>query len=308
MTHRVRTSNQIQIFGKEIASQLEACLRPTSLLLQQQLGYDAESGKYQRVPPIIRANPEEPASPNNMLNSEVVIQAMLMGPASLGKDIDPDISLSGKCNGRIWHITSVTAGVIAFAATLIRYALSPDNEFGPLGLVSGITYLEDFEYYKKCLLVGQHKKLRPVVELFDNLNRGLFSHFEKNWRAYNGEPSSSTGDDKLFREIIAAESGEDDEGDGGERTEMSCTSVGLKQLLSAPRPTPIPSDQNEDVVMGGSDERRVHSGGKGVDEEVTGSQDSNKGTQRATKASAGHTRKPSGKRSRPKKGTGGEKR
>ncbi|KIO18769.1 hypothetical protein M407DRAFT_11708 [Tulasnella calospora MUT 4182] len=72
MTHRVRTGNQIQIFGKEIASQLEARLRPTSLLLQQQLGYDAESGKYQRVPPILRANPEEPASPSNMLNSEVV--------------------------------------------------------------------------------------------------------------------------------------------------------------------------------------------------------------------------------------------
>lgn len=52
---------------------------------------------------------------------------MLMGPASLAKDQDPDISLSAKCNGMIWNVTSVTPGIIAFAAILVRGSAREDS-------------------------------------------------------------------------------------------------------------------------------------------------------------------------------------
>lgn len=141
MTHRIRTSNTTAVFGSEVATELEARHRSRSTLLQQRLGFNIENGSYERVPPILRANPDEPASKSNMLNSPVVkkvrkescslgyyltvlfkqvIQAMLMGPASLGKSQDPDVSLSAKCNGKIWSVTSVTPGIIAFAAILVR--------------------------------------------------------------------------------------------------------------------------------------------------------------------------------------------
>ncbi|KAG8912242.1 hypothetical protein FRC01_005204, partial [Tulasnella sp. 417] len=54
MTHRIRTSSSTAIFGSEIASELEARHRSKSILLQQKLGFNAEKGSYERVPPVLR--------------------------------------------------------------------------------------------------------------------------------------------------------------------------------------------------------------------------------------------------------------
>ncbi|KIO20710.1 hypothetical protein M407DRAFT_10750 [Tulasnella calospora MUT 4182] len=260
MTHRIRTSNTTTVFGSEIATELEAGHRPRSVLLQRMLGFNAENGSYERMPPILRANPDEPASKTNMLSSQVVkkseqvIQAMLMGPASLVKDQDPDVSLSAKCNGKIWNVTSVTPGIIAFAAILIRYALSPDNEFGPTGQTSGIPYLADFEYYKMCLIVGQRKKLKEVMDLFDNLNGALFPNHKASWRDQRDSRHSLVEeDDDLFREI--AEAASEEEGEQNRSMEPTVqVSIPAVRGGSSPPTTRghsvIPTDNNNDTDMG----------------------------------------------------------
>ncbi|KIO21904.1 hypothetical protein M407DRAFT_28543 [Tulasnella calospora MUT 4182] len=218
MTHWICTSNRIVLFGSEIATQLEARHRPMSQLLQKHLSFDTDSGTYERVPPILQANPEEPSSKSNMLNSPVVKKVShssdANGPSELGKDQDLDVSLNAKCNGKIWGVTSVTPGIIAFAAALICYALSPDNEFGPTGQTSGIPYLKDFESYKMCLVVGRRKKVKAIMELFDDFNHTLFPHHKAKWWDHRDSTSSSRAeDDRLFQEIANAESGEESEGE-----------------------------------------------------------------------------------------------
>ncbi|KAG8939354.1 hypothetical protein FRC04_006634 [Tulasnella sp. 424] len=306
MTHRIRTSNTTAVFGSEIAAELEARHRSRSTLLQQRLGFNTESGSYERVPPILRANPDEPASKSNMLNSLVVkrvIQAMLMGPASLGKNQDPDVSLSAKCNGKIWSVTSVTPGIIAFAAILIRYALSPDNEFGPTGQTSGISYLEDFEYYKKCLLVGQRKKVRQVLDLFDNLNGALFPHHKASWRDRRDNQSSSAAeDDELFREIAEAVSEEEGEEEDCrmERTNVLSPAVRAESSLSTDQ---MPSD----MLVDGSDKMTTEplsrNGEEETEKQVEGGGDVARGGDRPKRGGT------TGKRGapKPKRGTGKKK-
>ncbi|KIO23837.1 hypothetical protein M407DRAFT_9256 [Tulasnella calospora MUT 4182] len=304
MTHRIRTSNTTAVFGSEIATELEARHRPRSPLLQQVLGFNAENGTYERMPPILRANPDEPPSKANMLNSQVVkkvIQAMLMGPASLVKNQDPDVSLSAKCNGKIWNITSVTPGIIAFAAIMIRYALSPDNEFGPTGQTSGIPYLEDFDYYKKCLIVGQRKKVREVMELFDSFNGSLFPNHKASWKDQrDGRRSLAEEDDDLFQEIAEATS--DEEGEENRQTEPTVhasipAARGGSSAAQVHPVMPTVPDTNDDVNMGLATEN-----GEGeIGTKDAGGSDAVGGNDRPTKAptaagKSGGTKKGKGRK------------
>lgn len=66
----------------------------------------------------------------------------------------------------------------------------------------GWTQLADFEYYKMCLIVGQRKKLKEVMDLFDNLNGALFPNHKASWRDQRDSRHSLVEeDDDLFREI-----------------------------------------------------------------------------------------------------------
>ncbi|KAG9041260.1 hypothetical protein FS837_012489 [Tulasnella sp. UAMH 9824] len=291
MTHRIRTSNTTAVFGSEIATELEARHRPQSPLLQQLLGFNAENGTYERMPPILRANSDQPPSKANMLNSQVVkkvIQAMLMGPASLVKYQDPDISLSAKCNGKIWNVTSVTPGIIAFASILIRYALSPDNEFGPTGQTSGIPYLEDFEYYKKCLIVGQRKKVKEVMDLFESFNGALFPNHKASWSDQRASQRRlAEEDDDLFQEIAEAMS--DEEERENRRTEPTVHAViPVARGGSSPSAAqvhsvmPTVTDSNDDVNMG-----PVSENGEGeIDMEEAGGSNAAGSNEQPTKAKA----------------------
>ncbi|KAG8914003.1 hypothetical protein FRC01_004268, partial [Tulasnella sp. 417] len=154
----------------------------------------------------------------------------------------------------------------------VRYALSPDNEFGPTGQYSGIPYLEDFEYYRKCLMVGQRKKVPAVLDLFDDFNTTLFPHHRGSLgdrRA--GGSSSMAEDDELFREIDAAESEEESEDE--DRLERTHTSPSVqKGPSSATTEAPaIPADANSNLARSPSLDEDEEETGRSMDESQEGS-------------------------------------
>ncbi|KAI6111228.1 hypothetical protein F5141DRAFT_1003724, partial [Pisolithus sp. B1] len=81
-----------------------------------------------------------------------ILKAALWGKVSLAKAF----MWHGrpKMNGHKWQVSSVTAGDIAWAATICMFVLSPDSKFpgSGIGQASKIDYYEVFRGYKHVLV------------------------------------------------------------------------------------------------------------------------------------------------------------
>ena len=82
--------------------------------------------------------------------------------------------------------------------------LSPDNEFSPIGNLTNINYLEDFNLYKRILLAN----LPRVESLFTWFNKKVFSpNSKRNSRSGSSESSDEEEDTENFDELLRAFNG-----------------------------------------------------------------------------------------------------
>ncbi|EIW74928.1 hypothetical protein CONPUDRAFT_159699 [Coniophora puteana RWD-64-598 SS2] len=91
-----------------------------------------------------------------------VLKVILWGPTSLDHS-GPPIGGPHR-NARLWNATHSTPGAFAFAAIIVIYLCSPDNEFSKdgVGAISGISYKGFFDALKRILVTyweGTHLKL-----------------------------------------------------------------------------------------------------------------------------------------------------
>ncbi|KAK0435644.1 hypothetical protein EV421DRAFT_1740104 [Armillaria borealis] len=149
-----------------------------------------------------------------------ILTCLLWGSTALD---DQPIATKGT-NGDLWHITEVNSAAIAFAAIVIRYLLTGDPEFTPIGKISGINYMADFEYY--------------VERIEDQLKKGTKSMHDT-LKAPTTIPISLTEKEENFwHELEAIDKEADLDSDGTDQTLMapvvSVNAPSAIQALTAP--------------------------------------------------------------------------
>ena len=98
-----------------------------------------------------------------------MLKTILFGSTSISSNKQP----VPKTQGRVWQVTAVTPGAIAFMAVLVCFNTyvndltdvcwaiflhSPDQEFAAIGAKTQIGYAKRFSMYKKFLMVNAHRK------------------------------------------------------------------------------------------------------------------------------------------------------
>ncbi|KAJ3963683.1 hypothetical protein EV361DRAFT_985228 [Lentinula raphanica] len=100
-----------------------------------------------------------------------IIRAILFGKASLLCD-PTTFNYSPGLNGMLWDVKSVNNASIAFSAIVLRFLLSPDTEFVPVGAKSKINYLHDFVRYRE--LLSSLKDTAYLRSLYMFYNQNIF--------------------------------------------------------------------------------------------------------------------------------------
>ncbi|KAF7973288.1 hypothetical protein HWV62_15663 [Athelia sp. TMB] len=128
--------------------------------------------------------------------------------------------------GIIWNVKQVNASMIALAAIILRYVVSGDQAFHPVGARTKIHYQEDFRLYHRFFVKNADT---PVVKrIFAYFNKYVFADIHKPCPAEADDGSSQPSGDQMEdfeAELIAALGGslnleddedEDDLGDGND--------------------------------------------------------------------------------------------
>ncbi|KAK0218431.1 hypothetical protein EDD85DRAFT_961446 [Armillaria nabsnona] len=172
---------------------------------------------YSRHPPYLFANGfASGATVFRTIYGIKILTCLLWGSTAL--DNQP-IATKGT-NGDLWHITEVNSAAIAFAAIVIRYLLAGDPEFTPIGKISSINYMADFEYY--------------VKRIEDQLKKGTKSMHDT-LKTTTTVPISLTEEEEIFwHEIEAINKEADLDSDGADQTLMvSVVSVNAPSAVQA---------------------------------------------------------------------------
>ncbi|KAB5588056.1 hypothetical protein CTheo_8502 [Ceratobasidium theobromae] len=84
-------------------------------------------------------------------------QAYLFGPSSVS---DGHSTHKGgqKKLAEVLGLKTITPGAIAAAAVFTRWCISPDEEFSPEGAITKINWKEDYQRYKKILIMAIHSE------------------------------------------------------------------------------------------------------------------------------------------------------
>ncbi|KAF9642036.1 hypothetical protein BDM02DRAFT_3080219, partial [Thelephora ganbajun] len=98
-----------------------------------------------------------------------VLKVILFGPSSLA---DSGMHSGPKPAGIKWKLCEVTPGAIALAAILVRFLLSPDEDFLQTGVNSGIKYIQSFKKYKEMLTEDPNS--RVFKRIISEFNASLF--------------------------------------------------------------------------------------------------------------------------------------
>ncbi|KAG6370445.1 hypothetical protein JVT61DRAFT_12064 [Boletus reticuloceps] len=108
-----------------------------------------------------------------------------------------------KGRGERMGAQTVTEGLIAGTATIVRYLLSHDREFSVKGEATGISYQKDFQFYLKLLLHPERR--RWALDVIEFFNIGVFS--TKSSAAQSADNATSVAshvrswEDELLSEI-----------------------------------------------------------------------------------------------------------
>ncbi|KAK7064193.1 hypothetical protein R3P38DRAFT_3249775 [Favolaschia claudopus] len=117
----------------------------------------------------------------------------------------------------LWGLRKTTPGMIAGAAVWLRWVLSPDECFTPVGDVTGIKWLEDFEFYLEYLISGLRDKKDCVVNLFREWDKKFYPNSEESTaRAGDNVTEEAAGMRNTLMEALDARptaGGDDDSGD-----------------------------------------------------------------------------------------------
>jgi len=173
--YRVRTLCGSAIFECNTIDLTDSEKRKNSPRWANLLGYNPEKLTYSRLPPVLYSDDPDLTKSQRMFQGLiplVILKVVLFGPASLlkyGKKLNtPTVSAT------LWGLEEVTAGAIAFAVTLARWAISPDDTFEAVGKTSRITYYKDFLWYREYLNTGMRENKRSVRTTFYRWNKELF--------------------------------------------------------------------------------------------------------------------------------------
>ncbi|KAF7970494.1 hypothetical protein HWV62_23805 [Athelia sp. TMB] len=123
--------------------------------------------------------------------------------------------------GIIWNVKQVNASMIALAAIILRYVVSGDQAFHPVGARTKINYEEDYRLYQRFFVKNANT---PVVKrILAYFNKKVFADIHKPHPAEAPNSSSEPSGDQMedFEAELMAEFGgglnlEDDEGEDSE--------------------------------------------------------------------------------------------
>ncbi|KAJ8072099.1 hypothetical protein PM082_015657 [Marasmius tenuissimus] len=115
---------------------------------QRLLGFNPLDQTYLVLPPVLFRS-FNIQDPNGLFHNEEMYKfgkVLLFGPQS----ITPNATKTKKTYGQLWNVKSTTPGLIAFIAVFVCFLFSKDKEFTKSGQIK---YANDFDYYKKTLIV-----------------------------------------------------------------------------------------------------------------------------------------------------------
>ncbi|KAG8690478.1 hypothetical protein FRC09_011964 [Ceratobasidium sp. 395] len=173
---------------------------------QRLLGYRANRppGKqYRTLPPMLYKD-EERGSNNHVFRHKIIFRlfrACAFGPATVSDQGAPANTRGQKSIAKLLGFKEVTPGMIAFAATLARWCISPDEEFLEKGGITGINYQKGYNHYKKLIhegLMTEKKEFErggvqgPFMKLMHEWNQEFFSN-RRRPAANRGEGSDDEG-------------------------------------------------------------------------------------------------------------------
>ncbi|KAI6038374.1 hypothetical protein EDC04DRAFT_2896396 [Pisolithus marmoratus] len=128
-----------------------------------------KNNEYTQLDPILFKN-HEVLVPDEFLKCPVIVLiicVLMSGKASLSnqKQGQP------KARGQQLGLTSTTEGLIAGAAILACFLLSANPALGAVGVVMGIPYCDDFNFYLQHLF----KHINWAIDVMDGINQEVFS-------------------------------------------------------------------------------------------------------------------------------------
>ncbi|KAG8714189.1 hypothetical protein FRC08_012259 [Ceratobasidium sp. 394] len=196
LAKRVRGKLASQSFGckqSEITCEWEH--RMANKTFQELLGFKSDgkspAERYPCLAPVLYQN-SRTGSNTRLFRSNYIYNTFSVcafGETSLLQGIDhhsgqPVIST-------ILDLNSITPGVIAAAATLTRWAISPDSEFKQKGGNTGVEWIGDYRHYKMLIQEGlrlEEAKFErihtpgPFMMLMREWNHKFFPHSDKDAR------------------------------------------------------------------------------------------------------------------------------
>jgi len=147
--HKIRKQASLAVFGPTIAQTLlDDNSRAECLELKKMVGWDEEKNAYTSCVPLLYSEGDGPRR-ERAFRSEVLMRALrviLFGPSSLNEG---NTTSTRETYGKLWGVKAVTAGAMATAATVVRWALSADKELCEFGGATSIKYDEFFQSTKK---------------------------------------------------------------------------------------------------------------------------------------------------------------
>ncbi|KDQ18490.1 hypothetical protein BOTBODRAFT_171322 [Botryobasidium botryosum FD-172 SS1] len=177
--HRIRYVVGATIFKCDPTDITQAKKRRSTPRWDQLLGLDPASKAYDPLPPVLYADDsgagtDEDAEAARLFRSSYItrtLSCILNGPSSITRE--------GKVNtprvcAKIWGVEELTPGAIAFAAIMVRWVLSPDDIFEPIGRLSGIHYHDDFLAYRDMITDALRKKKKPIHHVLYTHNKAVF--------------------------------------------------------------------------------------------------------------------------------------
>ncbi|KDQ17041.1 hypothetical protein BOTBODRAFT_43159 [Botryobasidium botryosum FD-172 SS1] len=183
--HRIRYVVGATIFKCDPTDITQAKKRRSTPRWDQLLGLDPASKAYDPLPPVLYtddsgAGTNEDAEAARLFRSSYItrighhartLSCIFNGPSSITRE--------GKVNtprvcAKIWGVEELTPGAIAFAAIMVRWVLSPDDIFEPIGRLSGIHYHNDFLAYRDMITDALRKKKKPIHHVLYTHNKAVF--------------------------------------------------------------------------------------------------------------------------------------
>ncbi|KAI9574139.1 hypothetical protein HD554DRAFT_2165641 [Boletus coccyginus] len=128
------------------------------------------NSQYTQLSPILFVNPTEIRG-SDLFKSPVLVKIARV--LMFGKAILSNKKRGGpKGRGERMGAQTITEGLIASTATIVRYLLSHDREFAAKGEATGISYQKDFKFYLKLLLHPERR--RWALEVIEYFNISVF--------------------------------------------------------------------------------------------------------------------------------------